>query len=304
MNNLENITSINDLNIRKIEQKKNIKIIDTDKGKFVLKRKNNNDEGLYNYLESKDFDYILEKKDIDEYDIFPFIEEENIPKEEKSIDLVYILSLLHNKTLYYQNVVLDEVKKTYEELNKKIDYLNKYYFDMQDIIEQKIYQSPEEYLLIRNMSLVYSSLNYSKEKLQEWYQYKITQKKERIVLLHNKPSLDHFLIGNKKQLISWDKYKRNIPIYDFLYFYKTNYLDVEMASLFELYQSKFSYTKDEYLLFLSLITIPEKIVFTNHHFYDCQKVYEMIIYLNKTKDFVLKENEKYKYEEKNEFKKH
>ena len=244
---------------------------------------------------------MIEKEELEDYDVFPYVDEIELPKNEKAIDLVNILSLLNNKTTFYQKVVLDEVKKTYENINEKIDYLNKYYFDLQDIIEQKVYMSPEEYLLIRNMSLVYSSLNFSKEKLEQWYKYKVNQKKERIVLLHNKPSLDHLLIGNQKQLISWNNYKRDIPIYDFLYFYKENYLEIEMPSLFELYQSKFYYTKDEYLLFLVLLTIPEKIVFTKNHFNDCQKVYKMIQYLLKTRDFVLKENEKYPEENENKF---
>ncbi len=302
MNNLKNITSKYDLNIRKYEEKNHIKIIDTDKGKFVLKNRNKDKDKLYEYLNNKNFDYLLNKDTIEEYDIFPYIEEVKIPKEEKAIDLVYILSLLHNKTTFYQKVVLDDIKKQYEEITAKIEYLNKYYFDLQDIIEQKIYMSPEEYLLIRNMSLIYSSLAFSKEKLEEWYQYKLKQKKERIVLLHNKPSLEHLLIGNQKQLISWDNYKRDIPIYDFLYFYKKNYLDVEMPSLFDLYQSKFFYTIDEYLLFFVLLTIPEKITFTRHHYADCQEVYKLVQYLSKTRDFVLKENEKYQEEYKNEFK--
>ena len=189
----------------------------------------------------------------------------------------------------------------YEDLNQKINNLYRYYYDLQDIIEQKVYMSPEQYLLIRNISLVYSSLNFAKDKLNKWYELKLKQKKERVVLLHNKPSLDHILINNRKQLISWNDCKRDIPIYDFLYFYKKNYLMLDMTSLFELYQSKFYYTEDEYLLFLTLLTIPDKIIFSKNHYSDCQKVYEIIKYLMKTKDFVLKEDEKYQETYKDEF---
>ena len=172
---------------------------------------------------------------------------------------------------------------------------------MQDMIEQKVYMSPGEYLLIRNMSMIYSALGYSKIKLDEWYEYKIKQKKERIVLLHNKPCVDHFLMGNKRFLISWDDYTRDIPIYDFLYFYKHDYMDLEMSTLFDVYKSKFYYTKDEKLLFLSLISIPEKITFSNSNYINCLNVHKLVKYVAKTRDFTLKENEENEKEYHDEF---
>lgn len=302
MSSLEKIYEKYGLNIRKYEEKNKIQIIDTDKGKFVLKKNNPSEKHLYEYLNNKHFDYLIDKKRVDNYDIFPYIDEIDIPKEEKGIELVNILSLLHNKTTFYRKVVLDETKKIYEELNKKIDGVYRYYYDLQDIIEQKVYMAPEEYLLIRNVSLIYSSLNYSKGKLEEWYQLKIKQTKERVVLLHGKPNLEHFLIDDRKQLISWNECRRDIPIYDFIYFYKSDYLELEMSSLFDFYQSKFLYSDDEYLLFLTLISLPEKVKFSGHHFNDCTETYKLIKYVSKTRDFILKENEKYQEENKNEFK--
>lgn len=301
MNNLEEVISKYNFNIRKYEEKDHIKIIDTDKGKFVLKNNSVKEHELYEYLTNKHFDYLIDKEDLDNYSIYPYINEVDIPNEEKAIDLVNILALLHNKTTFYRQVVLDDIKKMYEDLNQTIDNLYRYYYDLQDIIEQKVYMSPEEYLLIRNISLVYSSLSFAKDKLNKWYEIKLKQKKERVVLLHNKPSLDHILINNRKQLISWNSCKRDIPIYDFLHFYKESYLTLDMTSLFELYQSKFYYTQDEYLLFLTLVTIPDKIIFSKNHYRDCQKVYEIIKYLVKTRDFILKEDEKYQETNKNEF---
>lgn len=302
MNEIKKLIDKYDLNIRGIEEKKNIRIVDTDKGKYVLKKRFSKEDGLYDYLKNKNFDFILEKEQIDEYNVYPFIEEANEENEEKAIDVVYILSILHNKTLFYRNIVLDKVKECYENYNDKIDYLNYYYHDLQDMIEQKVYMSPAEYLLIRNISLIYSALNFSKQKLYEWYQEKIKQKKERVVLLHNRPSLDHILVGNVKRLISWENYSKDSPIYDFLYFYQKNYLDVEMTSLFQIYQSKFQYTYDEYLLFESLVSIPNKIEFTTNNYKDTVNTYDLIKYVEITRNFILKENEKYQKEDKNEFK--
>lgn len=302
MSSLTDALNKYNLRIDKYEEKNNVRIINTNQGKYVLKKNTYNDKDLFEYLKSKQFNYYLEPKKIDNYNIFPYIEEINTPKEDKAIDLVYILSILHNKTLVYRNIAIDDIKKQYENLNEEIDNINKFYFEKQDIIEQKIYMSPEEYMLIRNISVIYSSLTFAKEKLKEWYEYKIKQKKERIVLLHNKPSIEHLLINDKKNLISWDNYKRDIPIYDFLYFYKENYEDLEMNSLFDIYCSKFPYTEDEYLLFLVFLTIPKKIEFTHHHYNNTVEVYNLVEYLNITRDFISKYNKENKTKDKEKFK--
>lgn len=297
MNNLREYFHQKKLNIHKITDKNKIRILDTDSGKFVIKENYRDHHDLYQYLLNKDFDYLLDRDVVDRYNIYPYVEEVYLEKEEKAIDLVYILSLLHNKTTFYRNVVLDKVKEIYEDTMKQINYLNLYYHDLQDVIEQRVYMSPADYLLIRNVSLIYSSLQYAKEKLESWYEVKINEKKERVVLLHNRVCLDHFLIGDKKSLISWDHYKRDIPIYDFLGFYRRDYLKVEMTTLFDIYQSRFLFTRSEKLLFLSLISIPWKVEFTKNHYHNCTHIYELIHYVEITRDFVLKQNQETKKEE-------
>lgn len=301
MNNIKDFIDKYNLNVRVYEEKNNIRIIDTDKGKYVIKPKRNYDNGLYQYLVNKNFNYILEREEFNDYEVYPYINEVETPSPEKAIELVYTLSILHNKTTYYREVSIDKVKELYEKKQKEINYLEHYYHDMQDMIEQKVYMSPGEYLLIRNMSMIYSALGYSKIKLDEWYEYKIKQKKERIVLLHNKPCIDHFLMGNQRFLISWNDYKRDIPIYDFLYFYKHDYMNLEMSTLFDIYKSKFYFTKDEKLLFLSLISIPEKVTFSNSNYINCLNVHKLVKYVAKTRDFTLKENEEKEKEYHDEF---
>ena len=301
MNNIKDFIDKYNLNVRGYEEKNNIRIIDTDKGKYVIKPKRNYDNGLYQYLVNKNFNYILEREEFNDYEVYPYINEVETPSPEKAIELVYTLSILHNKTTYYREVSIDKVKELYEKKQKEINYLEHYYHDMQDMIEQKVYMSPGEYLLIRNMSMIYSALGYSKMKLDEWYEYKIKQKKERIVLLHNKPCIDHILMGNQRFLISWNDYKRDIPIYDFLYFYKHDYMNLEMSTLFDIYKSKFYFTKDEKLLFLSLISIPEKVTFSNSNYINCLNVHKLVKYVAKTRDFTLKENEEKEKEYHDEF---
>ncbi|MCI8346986.1 MAG: hypothetical protein HFJ12_03440 [Bacilli bacterium] len=301
MNKIKEIIDQFNFDIRGYRKLKNVQIIDTDQGKYVIKRKKTYHDDIYGYLKNKNFNYLLDRKWTQNYEIFPFIEEVSIPREEKAIEMVYILSLLHNKTTFYKEVVLNKIKEIYETLSKEIEYLTYYYHDMQDIIEQKVYMSPGEYLLIRNISLVYSSLEYSKEQLEKWYAIAKDSKRERVVLLHGRPSLDHLLIGKNRTLISWDHSKRGIPIYDFVYFYKSDYLDLEMSALFDMYQSKFLYTQSEYLLFLTMISIPKKLVFTKKHYKDCYEVFKFIRYIEKTRDFVLKKNQETEKSNHNEF---
>lgn len=76
-----------------------------------------------------------------------------------------------------------------------------------------------------------------------------------------------------------------------------------MSSLYEIYQSKFTYTEDECLLFMSLISLPEKIVFTKNNYEDTIVISNLIEYIIKTKEFILKEYKEYKKENKDEFNK-
>ena len=55
MNNLEKVISKYEVNVRKIYKKNNLRIIDTDKGKLVLKRHDENESKLYEYLLNKNF---------------------------------------------------------------------------------------------------------------------------------------------------------------------------------------------------------------------------------------------------------
>ena len=75
-----------------------------------------------------------------------------------------------------------------------------------------------------------------------------------------------------------------------------------MISLFDIYNSKFSYTKDEYLLFLVFLAMPKKVEFTSHHFNNTVEVQHLVDYLNTTRDFILKYNKEDKTKDKEEFK--
>ena len=155
---------------------------------------------------------------------------------------------------------------------------------------------------MQNISKFYKALNYSDYKIDEWYALKEKEKTERIVKLHNNATLDHFLKEENSYLINWDYAKKDYVIYDFLKFYKNEYLDLEMTSLFDLYQTKYEYTKDELLLFESLISIMPKITFSKTNYINTLEVRTIINYVDKTNEFLSKYYEKNQKSNEEEFK--
>ena len=115
---------------------------------------------------------------------------------------------------------------------------------------------------------------------------------ERQVLLHNKVSLDHFIKSENNYLINWTNSNKGNVVYDFLYFFRNDYKQLEMINLFKIYQSKYPYTDDEKFLFQALIQIPWKVTFEENNYINTLKVKELLDYLEKANHLILKYNEK------------
>lgn len=279
---------------------KSAKIVATDQGKYVIKPKKRLDKNnVYQYLISRSFDYFprpINDLEQDDYEICPFIEEIKTPLEQKAIDMIYLISLLHNKTTFYKEIDLDDIKNFYEETDQKLHYLEQYYLDLQNMIENNVYMSPSEYLLVRNMSKIYSVIFFCKEELEHWYHLISGKKKERFVMLHNQLELDHFIKGDNPYLISWDKAKMGVPVYDFYHFYKRHYLDLDFISLLQIYESKYPLLEEEKALLFLLLSLPEKIVLEKDEFQKCQEISNYMLYLDKTSELISKQNPSQSYE--------
>ena len=273
----------------KISYKRGLKLIEKNNQKLVYKIKKNNKDNLYNYLRIKDFDnFLLPLEVTQEYEVYKYIDEKNIPAEDKAVELVNLLSLVHTKTTAFQEVNQEKVDEQYQTIKKEISYLKNYYLDLQDYIEIKEFMSPAEYHLMINISKFHKALNFAEKKLELWYQEKKQQIKERVVQLHNNITLEHFLIDDKPYFINWDKSKKDIVIYDFLNFYRNEYLNLEMSSLFEQYQAKYQYSNEELLLLQTLIAIPDKITFKKSNLNNLIDTKKIINYIEKTNLFLSK----------------
>lgn len=276
----------------KVHPKKYIKkgkiiYVEASEKKYIIKE-NKIDKVILDYLKSRSFNYMPEKltNKNDKYDIMEYIEEYEIPKEQKIIDLINLVSLLHNKTTHYKETKEDDYKEIYEDINNNIEYLYSYYNDLITIIETKIFMSPSEYLIARNITLIYETLYNTKEQLEKWYKIVKENKKHRLVVLHNNLEIDHILINEKKYLISWNKAKIGMPIIDLLKLYKRTAHDFEFSELLKLYEKNYPLKEEEKRLFFILISLPPKIELKENEYENTKEATKMIEYIYKTKIFI------------------
>ncbi len=271
-------------------KKNNVIIIETSDHKYVLK-KNSHKQELYNYLHLRNFEFFPnvynEKNDI--YEIQDYIEDYDIPKYDKALEIINLTSLLHNKTTIYKDIDIDDLKIIYEDLDLKINDLSTFYNELNNYIDSEIYMSPSNYLLIRNISKIYATLDFCKKELDVWYDLVKNNLKQRISLIHNNLNLNH-LIRNEKgsYLISWANAKFDIPIYDIYKFYKNIYNEVSFDELFSNYETRYPLHNEEKKLLFILMSLPQKVNFIDDEYDNCIEVNNLLNYIVKTEKIISK----------------
>lgn len=269
-------------------------IINTDKGKFVIKKNTYIDkEILFDYLESRGFSFYLRPIYSDSnYEVYPYIKQSKIDRIEKYYDLVRIISYLHLKTTYYRTININKVKEKYKDIEDNISSLEKYFYGVEDSILEKEIMSPSEYLLIRNIFLFYQDLRECRKYLKEWYEIILSKKKERVVTLHNNLKADHLLVGNNTYLIDFEKTFSGSPIYDLYNLFLNSYKCCDFESLFNLYLEKYPLDKEELLYLYILLLLPEKIPLEKDELLECQVIRERLIKMDKVRTFILNNRSK------------
>lgn len=276
-------------NIKPHRYEKNGKVIivSDEVNKYVIKKNQRNQE-IFEYLRNRSFDYypkILNDYN-DSYEISEYIYDDYIPEEQKMLDLIKLVSLLHNKTTHYKEVDFADYKTIYETLSNNIEYLYSYYNDIITLIETKVYMSPSEYLLARNISKIFGSLNFSKQELEKWYKLVENKTKQRVVVLHNNLDLSHFRSNTKNYLLSWDKAKLGIPIFDLYILYKRHGLDFNFEEILKYYESSYKLQEDEKILFFILIALPDKIEFDGTLYEQTKKIGKFLDLSYKTESLI------------------
>ena len=286
MHNIGNILRKNDLVATRYEKKGTVTIATTNNGKYAIK-KSKIDNKIKSYLRARNFDYIPKSIEDGDYNISEYIEGYDLPKEQKIQDLIELTALLHNKTTHYKEIDLSYYTTLYEDLNNNIEYLYTHYTDMINLIESKVFMSPSEYLLARNITQIYSTLDLCHDMVEDFYSLVKEKRKQRLVVLHNNLDLNHYIRNNNSFLVSWDKSKIDAPIFDIYKLYKKYVLDFDFDEILRTYEKHYPLFDDEKLLLYVLITLPDIISFDEPEYNMCLKISKMLDSMIKTKNMVL-----------------
>ncbi len=280
----------NHLHIKEIKKIGKVYIIKDEKRTYVIKLNTSNYD-IYKYLLSRNFLYYPENLNNknDNYDFYLYIEDIITKRNQRIEDLLEVLSILHFKTSYIREIDLDEIKKIYEDINDRIIKTKDYYLNLNDNIDNNMFLSPDHYLLVRNISLIYYMIEYTNKVLNIWYIKIKEEKKIRVSLLHNNISINHLIINDNKYLISWDKSYFDSPIYDIDNFYRNYFSDIKLSDMFNIYNKKNKLNSLEKDFLLIKLSLPKIIDLGNNTFLNCENIYKEISYLKEINEYILNE---------------
>lgn len=266
-------------------------ILETTCGNFIIKPKNKDINELYTYLTNRGFmNYpkIIDSSR-DEVNVFEYVEDIKLPKEQKCDDLIEIIASLHNKTSYFKEVSEDKFKSIYEDIKSNISYLSNYYNTLYEIGFNEVYESPSNYIFMRNYFKINAALEYANSELDNWYSLVTNETKIRVCLIHNNLELNH-LLNNK--LISWDNYMIDTPVIDIVKLYKNEWKNINFSEILERYIYKFPLLDYEKKLLFILISMPPQIKKSNNEFEKCKVISEVMDYVFKTEELIRPYNTK------------
>ncbi len=263
-------------------------ILKSTSNDIVVKEKKRNTRELYDYLLSRKFNnfpMLLDdsKQDVE---IFEYIEDTKMPKEQKATDLIKIIATLHQKTSYYKDVTKDEYQKIYDMLKEQIDYLKYYYDTTFDEFFKEVYPSPSHYFLMCNISKILASFDFASHELETWFEQTSKLNKYRVCQIHNKLSLEHFLKSDKECLINWEDSRTDSPVLDLVSFYKKEYFELPFQTILETYLNINPLSDEEKKLFFITISIPFKVDFNDSEFKVYQNIRQVLDYVYKTEELI------------------
>lgn len=287
MNSIDLLTKI--YKPYKVSIKGKTKIFNCTSGNYVIKEKKNKDiKELYNYLSSRNFMYYpkLIEDNRDEVNVYEYVEDNSIDEEQKLIDLIKLISLLHSKTSYYKEITNDKVKEIYEELLGRVEYMEEYFNKIIYNIEDDIFVSPSGNLLLNNSSKIFESLTFLKNEIEEWYKLSIDSDKMRVCLVHNNLELDHYIKNKDEYLISWDNYIIDTPILDIVKLYKNVYITKNFSEALKIYLEKFPLNENEKKLLFIMLVMPNELNLTNDELNNVNTVRKYLDYIYKTENLI------------------
>ncbi len=264
-------------------------MLESTSGNIVVKKKGNVNIGeLYSYLNSRGFTNYpkLIEDNRDDINVFEYINDVDTPIDQKSSDLINLISSLHNKTSFTKEVTEDKYKEIYENILANILYKEKFYNDLIEASEDNVFPSPAQMLLLTNSFKIFESIEFCKKELEEWYSMVSNVKEERVSLIHNNLKLDHYLRNVKDYLISWDKACIDTPILDLVNFYRSDMMKINFGPLLKKYLSNYSLNEHELKLFFILIVMPDLVDLNKSEFVNVKQIRTVLDYIFKTEELV------------------
>lgn len=273
--------------INKITIKGNVKIIETEDKKVVIKKKSKDMNSLFDYLNRRNFLCYpnIEKETRNDVE-YEYYNEKKYFNQNDDEDFIRTIADLHYKTTYYKDVSRLKYKDIYNTLIDNIDYLKDYYEKYISEADIETYMSPSNYLFVRNYSIVNSSLFYIEKELNAWYNLVKDKTKERVSVVHNNLRKDNFLRSDKDLLTGWENYMVDTPVLDIYKLYKNEYKNIDFKSMFKVYNDTFKLTKEELKLFFIMISMPKKLEKTDNEFNNVRNTKLFIDYMYRTNDFI------------------
>lgn len=241
-------------NPKKITISGKTKIVDTDNGRFVIKKKNKDIKSLYDYLNSRSFtSYADLEGEIDDEYVYKALSEPNTPLEQKSIDMAKTLASLHTKTAFFKDISEDKIKEIYENIISNITYLDNYYDTLYNNLEIKRVLLPSEQVLLEGRSKMKSLCEFLTNETETWYKLTSEKNKERVVYCHNNLSIEHYI---DNRFISWDNYTVDTPILDLINLYHNDYGKYNFSNFLDKYMTIFELLPEEKHLLFLMISFP------------------------------------------------
>ena len=275
----------------RLTKKKSVTIIDSTSGTFVVKEKKDNKvANAYEYLLSRNFNYFpeLALNDRADVNVFEYVEDIPMPKEQKAMDMMDLVALLHSKTTYFKEVTSDKYKEIYENLKDNITYTQNYYNFLYERLLEEVYPSPSHYLLMRNIYKIFEALDFCTKELDEWFEEVTGELKTRVSFIHNNLETDHFIKNTKEYLISWEKSKVDSPILDLITFYQKEYMNLNFEPLLERYMRSYPLSEEELRLFFIVISIPPIVNLEGKEINVTKEIRKKLDYMFKTENLVQK----------------
>ena len=253
---MNNLINKNNLKVNRITIKGKFVILETPLGLFVIEK--NTDIKIYDYLISRGFTNVPEIIDYDDSNVlFKYLNGIIYDENEKIKDFIDLLSLLHFKTSF---TIDYDIQKSINNLKNRIIKTRNYYLNQINIIEDKIYYSPNEYYFIRNYTILDSCLNYLLEELNN---IKDIKNKKRVCTLYNNSINNLIRTKDNIYLLDFSKSYVDNPIYDLINLYNKYYKKVDFFSLLNNYLKINPLSNIEYKLFIINIFIPDIVDINN-----------------------------------------